>query len=169
MAEYPQASGVFVDFSEHMIEAAKQKTDNHRAAFIVQDLATKDWTQSVSGHALFDLVLSGLAIHHLPDERKRELYHEIFDLLKPGGLFLNLEHVASRSHWAEQAFDDLFVDSLWSHDQKAVARRPREDVAEHGIIVPTSRKTSWLRWNCNASGSGRSVSRTWTVSSSCSG
>ena len=95
LAEYPQANGVFLDFSEHMIEAAKQKADNRRATFVVQDLASKTWTQSVS-EPPFDLVLSGLAIHHLPDDRKRELYHEIFDLLKPGGLFLNLEHVAPR-------------------------------------------------------------------------
>ncbi len=153
MAEYAQASGVFVDFSEHMIEAAKQKTDNHRAVFIVQDLATKDWTQSVGNSALFDLVLSGLAIHHLPDERKRELYHEIFDLLKPGGLFLNLEHVAPRSQWAEQAFDDLFVDSLWSHDQRRGGTRTREDVADQwyhrpdkseNILAPLELQCQWL-------------------------
>ena len=96
MAEYPQATGVFLDFSEHMIEAAKQKTDTQRSIFAVQDLATTAWAQSVSDHAPLDLVLSGFAIHHLPDERKRELYQEIFDMLKPGGLFLNLEHVAPR-------------------------------------------------------------------------
>ena len=70
MAEYPQANGVFLDFSEHMIEAAKKKVDICRATFVVQDLGVKTWMQSVNDHAPFDLVLSGFAIHHLPDERK---------------------------------------------------------------------------------------------------
>ena len=100
LGEYPRATAVFLDFSEHMIASAKQKADLARAAFVVEDLGSKSWTQSVADHAPFDLVVSGLAIHHLPDERKRELYQETFDLLKPGGLFLNLEHVAPSSTWA---------------------------------------------------------------------
>jgi SAM-dependent methyltransferase len=153
MAEYAHATGVFLDFSEHMIEAAKQKADSHGAVFVVQDLATKAWTQSVSRHAPFDLVLSGFAIHHLLDERKRELYHEIFDLLRPGGLFLNLEHVAPRCQWADQAFDDLLVDSLWSHQRKQGSTRTREDVAEEwarrpdktqNILVPVELQCQWL-------------------------
>jgi len=136
LGEYPKATGVFLDFSEHMIKAAKQKADALRAAFVIQDLGAKTWTQSVSDYAPFDLVLSGLAIHHLPDERKRELYREIFDLLKPGGLFLNLEHVSSRSAWAEQAFDDLFVDSLWSHHQKLGGTKTRDAIAEQWYHRP---------------------------------
>ena len=153
LAEYAEATGVFVDFSEHMIEAAKKKAELCRATFIVQDLATKNWTQSVANHAPFDLVLSGLAIHHLPDERKRELYHEIFDLLKPGGLFLNLEHVAPHSQWAEEAFDELFVDSLWSHDQRRGGTRDqrgcrrkwyhRPDKSEN-ILAPVELQCQWL-------------------------
>ncbi len=108
LAEYPAARGVFLDFSEPMIAAARRKAAEHAlpATFVVQDFGAKDWRNSIAGHAPFDLVLSGLAIHHQPDERKRELYREIFDLLKPGGVFLNQEHVARQSAWAERAFDE---------------------------------------------------------------
>ena len=154
LAKYTQATCVFVDFSEPMIEAAMKKADNDRATFIVQDLATNVWAQPVRKHAPFDVVLSGLAIHHLPDERKRELYQEIFDLMKPGGLFLNLEHVAPSSQWAGQAFDDLFVDSLWSHQHKRGGTRTREDVANEwyhrpdkteNILAPAELQCQWLR------------------------
>jgi tRNA (cmo5U34)-methyltransferase len=61
MAEYPEAHCVFLDFSEPMIEAAKQKADHLRATFVVQDLASDAWVQAI-GTQPFDLVLSGLAI-----------------------------------------------------------------------------------------------------------
>jgi SAM-dependent methyltransferase len=154
MAEYPRAAGAFVDFSATMIEAAKQKADPQRAVFVVEDLGTKKWTRSVADRGPFDVVLSGLAIHHLPDERKRELYAEIFDLLKPGGLFLNLEHVASTSAWATQAFDDLFIDSLWSFHQHRGETISREEVANHwyrradkteNLLATVEAQCDWLR------------------------
>ncbi len=154
LAHFPEATGVFLDFSEHMIEAAKQKADARRATFCVQDLRTRDWTKSVGSHAPFDLVLSGLAIHHLADERKKELYQEIFDLLQPGGLFLNLDHVTPSSAWAKQAYYDLLVESLWKHDQKQGGIKSRESIAEEwqcqvgkaaDILAPVGAQCQWLQ------------------------
>lgn len=71
LAAYPKARCTFLDFSETMIEAARKKADGSRANFIIADLSKTEWVQAVSKEAPFDLVLSGFAIHHLTDERKR--------------------------------------------------------------------------------------------------
>jgi SAM-dependent methyltransferase len=42
-----------------------------------------------------DLVVSGFALHHLEDARKQALFAEVAEVLAPGGLFANLEVVAS--------------------------------------------------------------------------
>lgn len=44
-----------------------------------------------------DVTVSGFAIHHLEHDRKRSLFSEIARALTPGGLFANLEVVASGS------------------------------------------------------------------------
>jgi SAM-dependent methyltransferase len=155
LARYPAARGVFLDFSAPMMAAARKamQTEGRQATFVVQDLAAKSWQDAIARDGPLDLVVSGLAIHHLSDERKRELYAEIFALLRPGGLFLNLEHVAFRSPWAEQAFDDLFVDFLWSYHKSRGGDKPRDEVAQQwyyrrdkqtNLLAPVEVQCRWL-------------------------
>lgn len=120
LAQYPQARGTLVDFSEPMLREAQIQLKNHPAElhFIIADLGLEDWVCTLSNQAPFDVIVSGFAIHHQPDERKRQLYREIFTLLKPGGIFVNLEHVTSRTSWITSIFDDLFVDNLFAYHEK---------------------------------------------------
>ncbi len=152
LARYPDARGVLLDFSEPMLDAAREKLEQFapRLSFILADFAKPDWLDSISPGAPFDVIVSGYAIHHQPDERKRALYAEIYQLLTPGGLFVNIEHVASATPWVEWVWDEYFIDVLhrWQQEpgrsQVAEAYHQRPD-REANILAPVETQCTWLR------------------------
>jgi tRNA (cmo5U34)-methyltransferase len=96
----PQMRGVALDLSELMLEAARDRfAGDERIELVRHDLA-----EPLPAIGRFDAVVSSMAIHHLEHERKHSLYGEIFDLLEPGGLFANFEHVASPTRRLHLAF-----------------------------------------------------------------
>ncbi len=54
-----------------------------------------DLRDPIADLGAFDLIVSGFAIHHVDDDRKRALFAECAGQLAPGGRFLNLEVVTS--------------------------------------------------------------------------
>jgi SAM-dependent methyltransferase len=90
-AELPAVTGVAADFSDTMLTAARDRF----AADTSVEVVRHDLDDPLPDWGAFDAVVSGFAIHHVSDTRKRQLFGEIFDLLEPGGVLLNLEHVAS--------------------------------------------------------------------------
>ncbi|MCW4022968.1 MAG: class I SAM-dependent methyltransferase [archaeon] len=98
----PNAKGVALDFSDHMLKRAQKRFENNKSVEVIkhdlnEPLPKNRWEN-------FDLVISGLAIHHVVHPRKKELYTEIFEILKPNGVFLNMEHVASATEELHQKF-----------------------------------------------------------------
>lgn len=100
MEERPDVHGVALDFSPAMLDAARERfAGNPRITVIAHNLE-----QPLPQVDRVDAVVSSFAIHHLPHERKRTLYAEIFALLQPGGIFCNLEHVASPTEYVHAQY-----------------------------------------------------------------
>jgi tRNA (cmo5U34)-methyltransferase len=99
-AARPRGEFVAVDFSSTMLEALRKRFGGDQSVTIVEH----DLSGTLPELGDFDAAVSSFAIHHVVHQRKRELYHEVFDLLVPGGVFCNLEHVASPTANLHQQF-----------------------------------------------------------------
>ncbi|MGD0233109.1 MAG: class I SAM-dependent methyltransferase [Syntrophorhabdales bacterium] len=153
--QFPMAHVVFADFSEPMLDALrKQIRNNQRATVTNTDFSTPAWTQGLADENPFDVVVSGLAIHHQPDHRKKELYVEIYGCLGDDGLFLNLDHVSSATPAGKALFDSLFVDHLLSFHRNVTPNKTRREVEEtyyqrsdkaENILAPVETQCQWLR------------------------
>jgi tRNA (cmo5U34)-methyltransferase len=156
LSQFPGAFGVLLDFSPPMIEAARDRLEAHATGlqFVTADYADPAWTGQVAAWIPFDAIVSGYSIHHQPDERKRSLYAELYEMLAPGGFFVNVEHVSSRSRWAESLWETYLIDSLHKAAMQNGDRKSREQVAGEfyarpdrgtNILAPVEAQCSWLQ------------------------
>ena len=153
MEAFPESRGVLVDFSEPMLRAAEERltASAGRWQLVRGDLATPAWQEQLPVDDRYDAVVSRLAIHHLPDERKRALFGEAYDLLAPGGIFLNWEHVETGG-LAEGLFDEFFRERLLEAErERDDPRTPEEvmrsydDAADDDILLDPETQCEWLR------------------------
>ncbi len=148
---FPEATGLLIDFSQPMLDAAQTRLVRYGdAAQVVNvDYGESKWTKSVAPNGPYDAIVSGFSIHHQEDTRKQEIYLEIFDLLEPGGIFINVEHVRSSTDWVRSVHDNLFVDRLVAHHpeksrqeiEETYYRRPAK---EANILAPVEQQCQWL-------------------------
>ena len=124
----PQAAGVALDFSPHMLDRLRGRfAGSPRVEIVPHNL-----DQPLPALGSFDAVVSSFAIHHLEHDRKRHLYEEIWRLLTPGGVFCNLEHVASASDYGHARF------------LEAMGTAP-EDEDPSNKLLDVETQLAWLR------------------------
>ena len=112
----PASRGVTTDLSPTMLEAARVRfADDPLVEVVEHDLDAP--LATLGGPGSFDAVVSCFAIHHCSHARKRALYAEVFALLEPGGVFYNLEHVASPTPELHEAFFAAIGVTLADEDQ----------------------------------------------------
>ena len=124
----PEAEGIAADLSPTMLDAARARFAGEPLVKVVE----YDLDEPLPDFGPFGVVVSSFAIHHCTHARKRELYTEIFDTLAPGGVFYNLEHVAS----ATPALHERFLDALGITAEQ-------EDQSNKLLDVET--QLAWLR------------------------
>jgi tRNA (cmo5U34)-methyltransferase len=124
----PGAASVALDFSPAMLERLRSRFGEDASVEIV----SHNLDDRLPALAAFDVVVSSFAIHHVTHERKRALFEEVFALVKPGGAFLNLEHVASATKTLHREFLAAFD-----------TREEDEDPSNKLLDVET--QLGWLR------------------------
>ncbi|MBD2039175.1 class I SAM-dependent methyltransferase [Microcoleus sp. FACHB-672] len=107
---FPNSTVVAFDIAENMLAACKknlsayqERVKLHQGNFAEDDVGSE-----------YDLVISGLAIHHLDEPEKQKLYQDLFHAVNPGGLLLIRDTVTGATPQLTQQYE-----RLWRHYMKA--------------------------------------------------
>lgn len=156
LGQYPSAQGVLIDFSESMLAQAREQLKDYAGQLIFENLDYGEpaWVNRMQRNKPFDAVVSGYSIHHQPDARKREIYAEIFSLLKPSGWFVNIEHIAPAAPLATDLFNNHIVAGYYAIEQRNGGTRTREEMAavfmnrpdkDANKLLSVDTQCNWLR------------------------
>jgi ubiquinone/menaquinone biosynthesis C-methylase UbiE len=149
LSEFQDAHALLIDHSEPMLRRAHEAMRPFSGHCEIRQGDLAEPLPRLVGDGPFDLIVSGYAIHHLPTPRKRALYAEVFGLLRPGGLFVNVEHVASATPELEAVHDEAYIDHIAAVTGRGRAEVEREyhnrpDKADN-ILDPVEAQVGWLR------------------------
>jgi tRNA (cmo5U34)-methyltransferase len=125
------AHAVLLDFSPSMFERAARRLGESGASWetVHGDLAHPEWSSGLPAGS-YDLIVSSFAIHHLFAERKRALYAEVFELLAPGAMFLNMDVVTVRGPLAGYFDEQMEANAIAAEHARHGARSDEQVAAE---------------------------------------
>jgi SAM-dependent methyltransferase len=156
LGRYPKSHGILADFSEPMLAQARKGLEAFagQLEFLNVDYANPAWTHLVEHSAPFDAVVSGYSIHHQPDARKREIYAEIFGLLRPGGWFVNIEHIAPAAELVTEMFESHIIEARIAEEIRSGGPQTREQITaafhsrqdkQLNKLLAVETQCNWLR------------------------
>ena len=140
LEKYNEADFTLVDISEEMLKKAKERFSGFsNFEFLVQDLEDLALEKNK-----FDLVISGLAIHHLDDEAKKKLFKTIHKLLNDGGLFINADQVLGENDFSEALYTSSWREKVVAN--KTLTSEEKEATFERIKLDKMSPLKEQLKW-----------------------
>ncbi|MCZ7419077.1 class I SAM-dependent methyltransferase [Verrucosispora sp. WMMA2121] len=92
----------------------------------------------------YDAVVSALAIHHLDDPAKRDLYRRAAAALVPGGVFVNAEQVAGPTPELDRRYHDVWLAQVAALGSDAAEIAAAGQRMAYDRPAPVDQQCGWL-------------------------
>ncbi|MEU9007066.1 class I SAM-dependent methyltransferase [Streptomyces sp. NPDC048551] len=93
LKRFPLASSTGLDLDPALLTIARGHfAGDDRVTFVTADLKDPGW-RSALPHETYDAVLTATALHWLPSADLAVLYGQLAPLVRPGGVFMNADHM----------------------------------------------------------------------------
>ena len=105
-----------IDFDPTLIPLAQRRLAEfkNRANIVLDDLRKTAWLANISKP--IDAVVSATALHWMQPDELIELYDKLAGILKPGGIFLNADHVGSDSNQIQNLWQKFKARSSYQYE-----------------------------------------------------
>lgn len=131
MTAFPRAGVTLQDFSQQMLDRAREHLSPRFPAckYVCCDLTDATWSRAVGGP--FDLAISAIGIHNLADFAAiSRCYQGVSTLMAVGGCFLNCDyfsHIGGVEAHLQALRDAGFTsaDRPWQDEKRAIVRAVR--------------------------------------------
>lgn len=140
--QFPRSQLVLIDISSEMLRIAEQKIhqlDHNRVSFLQADYLHADF------HGTYDLVVSSLSIHHLGDSEKVALFARIYNVLEPGGFFVNCDQIQGENKFADKMFHHAWLQQVTANGVDAKTLQAALERMQEDRPTPVSTQLQWLR------------------------
>jgi tRNA (cmo5U34)-methyltransferase len=105
---FPNSRFTLVDLAPKLLDVARSRFSERSAQF---EYVTADF-RAIGSPPQYDVVVSSLAIHHLTDEDKADLFRRVYGLLREGGVFLNVDQIRAESPQMEKLYRSRWLEHV---------------------------------------------------------
>jgi trans-aconitate methyltransferase len=131
---FPGARGTWVDSSDPMQAAARERLTalEDRIDYVLGDVERLGELELGAA----DVVVTSRVLHHFSPETLRSFYAGVFELLRPGGFFFNLDHFGCPDDW----------ESRYRRIRRHFTGTPKQELPRHRHDFPLREPADHLRW-----------------------